>query len=132
MIEKAKDQIKQFGIKAVSRKFLWYLIRPFFKQYTQVVLAIPAHKHCDINARVKRMSSAELNYWSERKLIGEDDLQRFDKFLNESCNGYYIEENGELVAWGFVQTKGPYQYGRYFLEIPPQVHILKNLFVKSD
>jgi len=132
MIRKIKDQVKQFGEKAVLQKFLRHLVRPFYKQYSQIVLAMPAHEHCDINECVKRMSSTELNYWSERKLIREDDLQRFSKFLNESCNGFYIEENGELAAWGFVQTKGQYQYGRYFMEMPLKVHILKNLFVKSE
>lgn len=131
MLRKVKDHFKQFGSKALLTKFISYLVRPFFTQNSLIILAKQKHEHCEINATVKRMSPLNINHWLKESMIGTENLFHFRKFLEENSKGYYIEQNDELIAWGFVQTGGSYRYGKYLYEIPNGVHVLKNLFVKS-
>lgn len=127
-----RDRIKQFGYISTLKTAFKALVRPVFKISEFEVLVINNHKSTVINNSVRLISIEKLIYWKEKNEISAVEYKRFFKFINNHCIGYYIEIENRLAAWGFVQTNGQYKYGNSFYQIPNNVNILKNLFVKPE
>jgi len=127
---KFKDRIKQFGFFTTIKTSFYYLIRHVVRIESYIILIIEDHEKSSIDDLVSIMTSEKIENWKKNKFISKKDFVRFMKFLNSGCIGYYIEIENELAAWGFVETKGVYQYGKYLYKIPYRMHILKNLFVR--
>lgn len=127
---KFKDRIKQFGFVATLKNTFFFLIRNIVRVDSYIVLIIENHRCSSIDDRVFNITNEKIELWTKMGFISEKESTRFQKFLNLGSIGYYIEIQNELAAWGFVETKGSYQYGKYFYQIPESMHILKNLFVR--
>lgn len=128
---KLLDLYKQYGIKSLIVRTFNKLVRPVYKVTEVIVFFIPNHRKKEIDNSVKIMTSDKVNNWLKYNFIDESEAEKFLKFLNSECIGYYIEVENELAAWGFVQINGNYQYEKYEYKLPCRVHMLKNLFVKS-
>lgn len=127
-----RERIQLYGTTTTAKIAVKTLFRPFVKISEFEVLIIENHRCNEDKKVVKSMTLDKLNYWKDRGEIDTLEYDRFYQFINTDCSGYYIEVNGNLAAWGFVQNKGTYKYGTYFFDLPKDVYILKNLFVKSN
>jgi GNAT superfamily N-acetyltransferase len=134
LIYKVTDRIKLFGVSGSLKRTFLFTFKPVFKRYSNIILVVPNHKSREYiyNDLVQEIHIKNVNQWITKKIISDEEAIRFKLFLNNNCRGYYIEENNDLAAWGFVQTQGKYWYGQYCYNIPEGVHILKNLFVKPE
>ena len=130
---KIKLRIKQYGLKTFVRRYVISKpIEPFYKNYKNLVLAIPEHVSQPIDSRVQLLSQKKLKDWKISGIVNNIDYNRYGFFLQTHCIGYYIEIENDLAAIGFVQTKGTYKYGKYSYELPEKIHMLKNLYVKPE
>lgn len=130
--DKAINRLKQFGLASNLRAIPLYLLKPVLKINSNIVFAITIHKRSDLNTQVRHITYKQLDQFTLSNNLPQKELSRFKSFLDNDCKGYYIEDMGELAAWGFVQTTGKYQYAQYFYEIPKGCHVLKNLYVKPE
>ena len=127
-----RDRIRQFGYLSTLKTVFKTLLRPIFIISQFQILIIKNHKCTAVNCSVGLITSEKLNQWNEKNEIDGVEYERFSKFIKNNCIGYYIEIENELAAWGFVQTIGTYKYGSYFYDLPENVHMLKNLYVKPN
>lgn len=123
---------KQYGLVSLFKRIPYTLIRKLYKLNKHTVYIIANHKSKAYQNDVEIMDMLKINEWLENNKIDKTEAVRFKNFLQTNCIGYYIELNNELGAWGFVQTEGIYQYGTYNYELPENVQMLKNLFVKPN
>lgn len=124
---------KQYGFKNGLKRLSLKFLSSFLIVKEDIILAQTTRIKSNSNSRIEQMELANINSWLNDNIISIDEHKKFNYFLNKKCNGYYITDNNKLVAWGFVDSSGKYEYGgKYFYTIPPKVHILRNLFVKPE
>jgi ribosomal protein S18 acetylase RimI-like enzyme len=123
------NKIKQFGVIGGFRRFVYLILRPIFKIKSNIILAIPSHipKHSDTSINILTENKIEDFFKSGSLTLAEAD--KFTTFLKLNCEGFYIEKENRLAAWGFNQCNGKYQYGSEEYIIPENVCVLKNLYV---
>jgi len=124
--------IRQYGLLAVFKKFASRFISPFVRRTTFIVLAINHDIRQRVKGEVKRMTYDDIYGWEANGIIDHPAASLFNGFLKDGCKGYYLKENDDLAAWGFVQTYGSYKYGNYYYQMPEKIHNLKNLYVKPE
>lgn len=124
------NRIKQYGVLNTLKSIFYYLLKPVLLKRNYEILIIENHRFSIEIDDVKTIDASILNQWLNTNQISSLEYNRFLNFINTDCLGYYIEVENKLAAWGFVQTKGKYKYGEYYFELPQNVQMLKNLYVK--
>ncbi|MBD1423804.1 hypothetical protein [Sphingobacterium chuzhouense] len=133
MGNKIVDHVKQFGLLQTLKSGIKKLVGFVYRSQKYIILALPKRdKAIDNHEDVKRFNEDDLQKWKANGDITSKEFTVFKKFLESNTKGYYIERNQKLAAWGFTQTNGTYTYSDYEYLLPNGVHILKNLFVKSE
>lgn len=132
LARKAFSKIRQYGmLSSFKRYVLLKLIKPFYhKKREDLVLVILNHQPEDDASQAKRMTNESLAKFLERGCVNEAEYEKFSKFIETQCDGYYMEVDEKLAAWAFVQKSGAYQYGNYYYHIPKGFNLLKNLYVR--
>jgi len=129
---KLVNNIKQYGIIYVIKSLIYRLLRPIYQKREFVVLCIHEHVKKPEQKEVLKMSLEDLEEMYDSDLIEHHQYKSFSNFLKNKCISLIIKEQGELAAWGFIQTEGEYKYGKGKYIIPKGIYILKNLYVKPE
>ena len=132
VFKKIKNRIKEFGYIGSFKRFFYVLVRPIVRIKTNIVLAIPNHISKNKFDKTKLLNKNKINLLLKNGEINLDQANRFIRFLESNCYGFYNEKEEKLAAWGFIQNKGKYQYGMEEYQIPKEIYILKNLFVLPE
>lgn len=130
MLNNILNYVKQYGILVSFKRLFFKIIKPFYYRKNNFILCIDNHSNKKNDSDVKIMNKENLIELLNNEIINDFEYNRFLNFLNSNCIGYYIINGCELAAWGFTQIKGKYLYGENIFQIPNNVNVLRNLFVK--
>lgn len=122
----------QYGLIGLLKWVFYFFINPIYKNHKYNILVISKHLSKPEDPLVLKMTKNKISEWLKEGEIRDKESIRFNSFIENDCNGYYIEKENVLAAWGFIQTQGEYKYGEYLYKLPEKVHILKNLYVKPN
>jgi len=125
------NRFRQFGFWHGTHQLARAMIRHIYNCKENIVFIIPDFRgYCFIDTCIKPFTAERIQEAGAQKILNEDQVNLFLSFISEGSKGLLAEVGGKLAAYGWVQFKGEYRFGKTGrMIIPTNCAIPKNLYV---
>ncbi len=128
------DRARQFGFRAGATQLFRAMVRRIYQTNEDIIFVIPhfsGHRFSD--PIIKTFTVEHIKFFGAKGILSEKQVNLFCSFIAEGSKGLFAEIDGQLAAYGWVQFKGEYKFGKTGrMIIPPNYAIPKNLFVFAE
>ena len=130
--EKLLDRIRQFGVLAAAKQLLFVLLRPLLRINTDIILVAPNPKPVSTNlfADVRFLTLEIVRKKADQWQLTSEQVRRLEIPRQKNCQGFFIELDGRLAGYAFIQNSGMYRFGvKGCFEVSEKFAVFKNQFV---